>query len=165
MSASGITRWAIAGYFFGLVATASHASTPCSEAADPEDLDIAILRCGTVVVAAEATAVHSSASSMSSHQGTIQLDAGAIAISADSPLAQFSTLTPDAVVTGSNGEWIIVTEIGRTRAAVWRGTVVARLRIDGSQKVLRPGDAEPNKIDSSRSERLAAALRRAKSHP
>ena len=165
MIASRITAWAVAACFFCLSATASHASTPCSEAADPEDAGIAILRCGTVVVAAEATAVHSSASSMSSHQGVIQLDAGAIAVSADSLMAQFSALTPDAVVSGGDGEWIIVAESGRTRAAVWRGTIVERRRSDGSQKVLRAGDGEPSEVDSSRSERLALALRRAKSHP
>jgi hypothetical protein len=165
MTLSRITGLALACCFFALTGTASHASTPCSEAADPEDAGISILRCGAVVVAAEATAVHSPASTISSHQGTIQLDAGAIAVSADSLTAQFSVLTPDAVVSGGDGEWIIVAEPGRTRAAVWRGTVVARLRKDGSQKVLRPGDAEPTEVDSSRGERLALALRRAKTHP
>jgi hypothetical protein len=145
--------------------TAAHAATPCSEAADPEDASVAILRCGAVVVAAEASAVHSPASSMSSHQGTIQLDSGAIAVSADSPSAQFSVLTPDAVVSGGDGEWLIVAEPGRTRAVVWRGTAVSRMRSDGSQKVLRAGDAKPDEVDSSRSERLAQALKRAKTHP
>ena len=156
---------AIAGCFFGMMATGAHPATPCSEAADPADAGVAILRCGAVVVAAEASAVHSSASSMSSHLGTIQLDSGAIAVSADSAIAQFSVLTPDAVVSGGDGEWIIVAEPGRTRAFVWRGTVVLRQRIDGSQKVLRPGDAAPDELGSSRSERLAQALKRAKAHP
>lgn len=165
MTASRMTRWVAAGCFVSLFATASEASTLCSETADPQDTGISILRCGAVIVAAETTAVRSPASSMSAHQGTIQLDAGAIAVSADSASAQFSALTPDAVVSGSNGEWIIVAESGRTRAVVWRGTIVTRLRNDGSQKVLRPGDAEPNEVESSRSERLALALRRAKSGP
>jgi predicted dehydrogenase len=165
MTASRKASWAVAGYLLGLMVTAAHAATPCSEVADPEDASIAILRCGSVVVAAEASAVHSPASSMSSHQGTIQLDNGAIAVSADSPIAQFSVLTPDAVVSGGDGEWLIVAEPGRTRALVWRGTAVSRMRSDGSQKVLRPGDAKPDDVDSSRSERLAQALKRAKAHP
>jgi hypothetical protein len=165
MAARRTTGRAVAGSFLGLMATSSYAGTPCSEAADPEDAGVSILRCGAVVVAAEASAVHSPASSMSSHQSTIQLDNGAIAISADSPIAQFSVLTPDAVVSGGDAEWLIVADQGRTRAVVWRGTAVSRLRSDGSQTVLRPGDAKRSEIDSPRSERLAQALKRAKAHP
>jgi hypothetical protein len=165
MTASRNMGRVVAGCFLGLTATAAHAATPCSEAADPQDNGVAILRCGTVVVAAEASAVHSPASSMSSHSGTIQLDDGAIAVSADSRSALFSVLTPDAVVSGGDGDWFIVAEPGRTRAVVWRGTAVSRLRSDGSQKVLRPGDAAESEVDSSRGERLAQALKRAKAHP
>ena len=162
MSASRNIGLAVAGCLFGTLATTAYPATPCSEAADPGDPGIAILRCGSVIVAAETTSIHSPASSMSSHQGTIQLDDGAIAVSAESLVSQFSTLTPDAVVTGSGGDWVIVAESGHTRAAVWRGTVVVRLRRDGSQTVLRPGDAKPTEVESSRSERLAQALKRAK---
>jgi hypothetical protein len=166
MTASRIMGWAAAGCFLGLVTTASQAGEPCSETADLQDAGISILRCGSVIVAAEATAVRSPASTMSSHQGSIQLDAGAIAVSAESSAAQFSALTPDAVVSGRDGEWIIVAEAGRTRAAVLRGTVISRLRIDGSQKILRPGDAGADALDRSRSDRLALALHRARTiHP
>ncbi len=165
MIANRNAGWAIAGCFLGLTATSSYGATPCSEAADPQDDGIAIMRCGDVVVVAEASAVHSPAASMSSHVGKIQLDNGAIAVSAESPSAQFSVLTPDAVVSGGAGEWLIVAEPGRTRAVVWRGTAVSRLRSDGSQKVLKAGDAAPDEVESSRSERLAQALKRAKAHP
>lgn len=162
MMASRVAGSIVAGCLFGLAAAVTHAAEPCREAADPQDAGVMILHCGSVLIAAEATAVRSPASSMSSHQGAIQIDSGAMAVSANSSTAQFSALTPDAVISGRDGEWIIIAEAGRTHVAVRRGTVVSRLRTDGSQKVMQAGDAELNATDSPRSERLAEALRRAR---
>jgi hypothetical protein len=151
--------------FAALLAAGSRADVLCSEAADPDDAGIVLLRCPGVVIAAEASAVRSPASLMSAHPRTIQLDDGVIAISAGSSAPPFATLTPDAVVIGLDGEWAVVAELGRTRAVVRRGTATVRLRADHTDKGLPPGDAEPDAADRKRMDRLSQALERRLGRP
>ncbi len=151
--------------FAALMTIVSNASALCTEAGDPDDPGVVILRCAGVVIAAEATAVRSPVLAMSAHPHTIQLDAGAIAISSDASAPIFTALTPDAVLWAREAEWFVVADSGRTQAAVRRGTITARLRLDGSEKVLRADDAELGALEPKRTERLSQALQRSKNQP
>ena len=149
------------GDFGGPAVTAQSEAAACSEAPDAEDMGILTLRCAGVVIAAEAGAVRSPAALMSSHPHVLQLDAGAIAISARRSTAPFVALTPDSVFSAREAEWAIFADSGRTSAVVWSGTVTAQWRMDGSVRVLDAGYAD--RPDSERMERLHRALQRFRS--
>ena len=148
-----------------LMTAASHAYASCSEAADPDDAGVVILRCEGVVIAAEATAVRSPVTLMSSHPHAIQLDAGAIAVSSNASASRFTALTPDAVASALDGEWAVLAEAGGTRASSWRGSVSVRQRMDGTERVFRAEAAESDALDPGRAERLRRALQRSLKRP
>lgn len=141
-------------------ATAAEAASACDEALAPTDPGVMVVRCESVVVAAEIDAARSSARLMADHRDVIQLDAGAFAVSVKAHQRPFRTLTPDAVIASQSGEWAVSVLGGVTHVTVWRGDVSLRRRMDGSESLLRAGQSDETPADPARMERLRAVLQK-----
>ncbi len=146
------------------LAASALAQTNCSEATDPMDAGVEVIRCADgVVIVAESSALRSSAAQLAAHPGVIQLDAGAlvVALTVSGEPIPFRVLTPDAVISASEGQWAVVAEAGRTDAATWRGDVIVRRRVDDLAITLKPGEPTLAAFRADRIERLREAMLRA----